>query len=111
MNWDSLQPIKKYACGMCPSCYQLEACPGGCDGLRCNNYLPPEPGRREWMDILRKALVDLQKASHGSEYMYLVGRVTAIKDAMTEIHGYSYEEIEVIEHDLHPVRGGGDILP
>lgn len=90
---------KRYKCGKCASCYQLEACP--VDHLEdpfCPNYLPPEPTRHEWADIYREALKKLEEPCDAHAQVHRIGRVNSIRDAMLRIHGFSPEDIERIEH-------------
>lgn len=107
-GWD---PGRKYKCGMCPSCYQREECPGGTDGRTCPNYLPPEPTRLEWPDILRRAIEDTRHCRNAHEEVHRIGRLNAIKDAMQRFHGFSADQIREIENDMHSAAGGGGILP
>ena len=87
----------EWKCGMCPSCYQREACPGGVSGGKCSNYLAPEPTRMEWPDIFKKALQAVREPCDTQEKVRRIGRVNAIRDAMHRVHGYSFEEIRKIE--------------
>jgi len=88
---------KRYACGMCPSCYQREACPGGSDGRACSNYLPPEPTKREMADIYRKALADREKPCDTSTQVHRIGRVNGLRDALVRFYGFTLEEVKRIE--------------
>lgn len=108
---NGFDPGARYKCGMCPSCYQQDACPGGTDGRTCENYLPPEPTHREWPGIYREALLDLEKPCDTMTMVRRIGRRNAIRDAMHRIHGFSIEEIRGIENDLHSMPGSGDLLP
>lgn len=106
---------KKWACGMCPSCYQNEACPEGSSGASCENYLPPEPTKLEWPDIYRKAYGRTFEYVEATEKVFRIGHAKALRDAMTLIHGFTEEEIRKIERevedDMHPVPGRRDVLP
>lgn len=88
---------KQYACGMCPSCYQREACPGGSDGRTCENYLAPEPTRGEWREIYREAVRRLREPCDITTRIHRIGRVNGLRDAMLQIHGFTPEEIGAIE--------------
>jgi len=105
MKWsEDLRPVverykkkKRYACGMCPSCYQLEACPGGSDGRTCGNYLPPEPTKHDWKEIYGKAVALLQEPCDVTTRIHRIGRANSLCTAMLQIHGFTTEEIEEIE--------------
>lgn len=105
---------KKYKCGKCASCYQLEACP--VDHLEdpfCPDYLPPEPTRHEWPSIYREALMKLEEPCDASAQVHRIGRVKSIRSAMLLLHGFSPEDIERIEHGVHQAEAPGrsDVLP
>lgn len=104
-----------WICGMCPSCGQREACPGGSVGVNCDNYLPPEPTRLEWPDIYRNAYRRTFEKLDATAKTYRIGHAKAIRDAMLQIHGFTKEEIEEIEreigNDMHPVPRRRDLLP
>lgn len=89
----------KYACGMCPSCYQRDYCPGGSDGRTCSNYLSPEPTRLDWKRIyiryLQKA-ADSMKNGLPERQCKALGDVHIIRTAMLQIHGFSQKEIDDI---------------
>lgn len=109
------EPGKRmWACGLCPSCYQREACPGGSNGISCGNYLPPEPTKKEWPDIYRRAYRRTFERVDTTEEVYRIGHAKVIRDAMLQIHGFTEEEIRDIEReiedDMHPVPGRRDIL-
>lgn len=111
MSWEK----NKWNCGMCPSCYQKDDCPGGSNGISCDNYLAPEPTRLEWQDIYRKAYRSTFGSLDATAKVYRIGHAKAIRDAMLQIHGFTEEEIRDIEreikNDMHPVPGRSDILP
>ena len=112
MTWTSKSG---WICGMCLSCRQREACPGGSDGISCSNYIPPEPTRPEWKDIYRTALKRTFDSLDATAKIYRIGHAKAIRDAMLQIHGFEEEEIRDIEReiedDMHPVPGRRDIFP
>lgn len=91
---------KQYACGMCPSCYQRDSCQGGSNGQTCQNYLAPEPTRREWPEIYRKALEKLREPCDTPMRIHRIGRVNSLRSAMLQIHGFTPGEIEAIEESI-----------
>ena len=113
--WEHKEPKRKLICGMCPSCRQRKVCPGGSDGLKCNNYLPPEPTKSEWADIYREAFRRTFENSDATTKVNAIGHAKAIRDAMLQIHGFDEKEIRDIERetedDMHPVPGRRDVLP
>lgn len=98
---------KKWECGMCPSCYQKEACPGRMGESGCDNYLPPEPTKSEWPAIYESAYRRIFSDIDATARVYRIGHAKAIRDAMLQIHGFTEKEIEEIEseieNDMHPV--------
>lgn len=98
-GWPAEGTAKKWACGMCPSCFQRDACPGGSDGLRCPNYLAPEPTRAEWPQIYREALEAARNPKGVQDEVRKIGRVNALRDALHRIHGFTAEEIKRIENE------------
>lgn len=93
------RPKKKWTCGMCPSCYQREACPGGFDGSTCENYLPPEPTKAEWRKLYQEAYSRAIRPCSTHESVRRIGRLNVLRDAMTRIHGFSRKELEGLEND------------
>lgn len=92
--------MKKYKCGMCPSCYQRDACPVEPEGLSCSSYLPPEPTKSEWPQIYIKSLLAAAKAIRkGTTDIQCgsIGNARIFKRAMKNLHGFTAEEIKEIE--------------
>lgn len=94
--------VKKYRCGMCPSCYQRGACPvDGEIGRSCPNYLPPEPTRSEWPDIYTEYLKAAERALReelpGTQ-IHALKNARITRAAMLQIHGFTKEEVTEIEN-------------
>lgn len=97
---ENSKSMKKYKCGMCPSCYQRDACPTDPEGLSCSSYLPPEPTKSEWPQIYIKSLLDAAKVIRkGTPDMQCktIGNARIFKRAMKNLHGFTAEEIKEIE--------------
>lgn len=107
---------KKYACGMCPSCCQKDYCPGGSDGKKCSNYLPPEPTKLDWKRIYIRYLqeaADVMKNGLPERQCKALGDVNIIRAAMLNLHGFSRKELDDIgtlsgipENDLEKIFRG-----
>ena len=56
--------------------------------------------RREWPEIYRKALENLQEPCDTPMRIHRIGRVNSLRSAMLQIHGFTAEEIKAIEESI-----------
>ena len=77
---------------MCLTCRNNAAC----ERIICR-YSPPEPTREEWIEIYKEALRKLREPCDTQDRIRRIGRAKALRDALTEIHGFSKEEILEME--------------
>ena len=94
------RPKEKRVCGLCLSCRRRETCQTGFDWNACASYLPTGPTTKaEWSGIYRKAYAESLEPCSAHESVMRIGRVNALRDAMTRIHGFGCVELEELEND------------